>query len=355
MLNNNFSKFNKFFDINIQSNPNKLFQVLNEILEFDSGYIYLSGELTYSFNAKDSFKYSITEELQIKNATFGTIEITRNYEFSGEEQRLFKTCALIIANIIKDIEISKILNMQVKTLQEGISETSKAYQIAKNQNDFFANFSHELKTPLSAIISSSELLSEQIFGKLNTKQLEYINDIRISGLHLLGMINDILDMAKLDANSMQLNLTEFDITLTANEVCNIVTPLANKKNITLIKNYDNQTIIKADRQKIQQILFNLISNAIKYTPENGKIYITINSDNDFVKIKVKDTGIGIDEKFHEKIFEKFVQLGSQKHSNGLGLTITKELVKLHKGDIKLFSKPQNGSEFIVTLPNTSCF
>ena len=355
MLENSIIKFNKFFDINVQSNPNELFQVLNEILGFKSGYIYLSGELTYSYNAKENFKYSITEELQIKNAPFGIIEITRDHEFSNDEQQLFKTCALIIANVIKDIEISKILNMQVKTLQEGIFETSKAYEIAKNQNDFFANFSHELKTPLNAIISSSELLAEQIFGELNLKQLEYINDIRISGLHLLGMINDILDMAKLDANSMQLNLTEFDITVTADEVYNIVTPLAKKKNITIIKNYNQQTIIQADRQKIQQIFFNLISNAIKYTPEDGKIYIDIDADENYVYIKIKDTGIGIDKKFHEKIFEKFVQLGSQKHSNGLGLTITKELVKLHKGNIKLTSSPQIGTEFEVILPNTSCF
>ena len=169
------------------------------------------------------------------------------------------------------------------------------------------------------------------------------------------MINDILDMAKLDANSMQLNLTEFDITVTADEVYNIVTPLAKKKNITIIKNYNQQTIIQADRQKIQQIFFNLISNAIKYTPEDGKIYIDIDADENYVYIKIKDTGIGIDKKFHEKIFEKFVQLGSQKHSNGLGLTITKELVKLHKGNIKLTSSPQIGTEFEVILPNTSCF
>lgn len=354
MLINSIKTINKFFDINVQKSPNEVFTVLNEIISFDSGYIYLSGALAYSYNASKNFKYSITESLHIQNAQFGTIEITRDKEFSEEEILIFRTCASIIANLIKDIEISKIINMQVKALQEGILETNEAYKSEKNKNDFFANFSHELKTPLNSIISSSELISEQIFGPLNEKQLEYINDIRISGLHLLGMINDILDMAKLEAKSMQLNPTEFDITQTAEDVYNIIKPLALRKQISIQKEYDQDIIIYADRQKIQQILFNLTSNAIKYTPDNGAITITITKIENNIKIKVKDNGIGIDKAFHEKIFDKFVQLGNQKHSNGLGLTITKELVKLHNGEITLNSIPQQGSEFTVIIP-TSCF
>ena len=351
---NTITEIDNFFNIDVQKNPSEIFDVLKKVLDFESAYIYLSNELTYSYNTKDKYTYSIKEELKIQNAPFGIIEITRNQKYNENERKIFKTCSSIIANLIKDIEISKIVNIQVKTLQEGILENNTAYKNEKSKNDFFANFSHELKTPLNAIISSSELLAERIFGQLNNKQEEYVNDIRISGLHLLGMINDILDMAKLDANSMQLNLTQFDISTTLEDVYNIINPLAIKKNIKIKKICNITDPITADRQKIQQIFFNLISNAIKYTPENGEISIKINKLKDATFISVKDTGIGIDEKFHEKIFQKFVQLGSQKHSNGLGLTITKELVKLHNGDIKLKSKLQQGSEFIVTIPDISC-
>lgn len=351
MINNSITKIKNFYNINILENPTELFEVLKEILLFESGSIYLSEQLTYTCGDSIDYKYELSEELRIKNAPFGYIKIARNKPFTEIEKNDFSTCTVIIANIIKDIEISKIINMQVKALQEGISETNEAYQNEKNKNDFFANFSHELRTPLNSIISSSELLAEQFFGELNDKQLEYTNDIRIAGLHLLGMINDILDMAKLEAHSMKLNLTEFELSLAINEVLNITKPLTQKKNLSIIKTLDENIILHADYQKILQILFNLISNAIKYTPENGVITIITKKLKNQVSIRIKDTGIGIEKKYHKKIFEKFSQLGNQKNSNGLGLTITKELVNLHNGTITVNSEPQKGSEFVVTFEN----
>ncbi len=346
----NIEKINNFFKINIQETPDEIFEVLKDIIPFESGYIYFLNpkRLEYSYMpALHEFK--LETELKIQNATFGTLIISRDNKFDNNEIIIFNTCASIIANLIKDIEISKIIKMQVKALQEGIVENKEAYKSEKIKNDFFANFSHELRTPLNSIISSSELLAEKIFGELNEKQLEYINDIRIAGLHLLGMINDILDMAKLEAKSMRLNLTEFQLTQATDEACNIVKPLAQKKNIKINKKYITNTIIKADYQKIQQILFNLLNNAIKYTPENGLIEVTINNS----QITIKDNGIGIDKKYHNKIFEKFAQLGSHKDSNGLGLTITKELVKLHNGKISVESEIGKGATFIVELEQ--CF
>lgn len=345
MIKSDIEKINEFFEINAQEHPEALFSVLQNIIEFESGYIYLSDRLEYSCGQNDG-EYELSDELTVKNAPFGKLKITRGNEFSENEKIVFKTCTSIIANLIKDIEISKIMNLQVKALQEGILENKEAYKSEKHKNDFFANFSHELRTPLNSVISSSELLAEQIFGKLNEKQLEYINDIRIAGLHLLGMINDILDMAKLEAKSMRLNLTKFELSQASDEACNIVKPMAQKKNIQIIKNYSHNTFVSADYQKIQQILFNLLTNAIKYTPENGEINIIIENST----IKIQDNGIGIEKQYHEKIFEKFIQLGSQKNSNGLGLTITKELVKLHNGKISVQSEIGKGSIFIVELP-----
>lgn len=344
-------KINKFFTINIQDNPEEIFAVLNEIIPFQSSSIYFLNpkRLEYSYDLKEH-PYELSSDLSIKNTAFGILTISRDNEFTNEEEIIFKTCSSVISNLIKDIEISKIINMQVKALQEGILETSNAYKSAKSENEFFANFSHELRTPLNSIISSSELLSEQIFGTLNSKQQEYINDIRIAGLHLLGMINDILDMAKIEAKSMKLNLTEFNLSQAADEVCNILKPLAHKKSIEITKNFSSEDKITADYSKIQQIFFNLLSNAIKYTPENGKIEIIIEKETDFISFIIKDNGIGISPKDKKRIFKKFVQLGNEKNSNGLGLTITQELVKLHKGTISLVSSPNKGSHFTVKLP-----
>ncbi len=343
-------KLNDFFTIEVREKPEEIFVVLKKIINFNSGLICLSGNQKYTFAPENSQKFELLEDLKIKNAIFGYIKITRDTDFSEEEKTIFKTCAIIIANLIKDAEMSKIISAQVKTLQEGILETNKAYKSAKTQNDFFANFSHELRTPLNAVISSSELLAEGIFGALNEKQTEYINDIRIASLHLLGMINDILDLSKLDAKSMKLNITNFELKQTADEVCNILNPLAQKKNLKITKHYCENTKISADYNKIQQILFNLITNSIKYTPQDGKIDLFIEKDEKFAILKIKDNGIGIDKKYHKKIFDKFVQLGTEKNSNGLGLTIIKELVKLHHGKIFLHSEPAKGTEFTIKLP-----
>lgn len=343
-------KITDFYGINLQKSPEDIFCVLKNIIPFDSGFITLSGEITYKYNAESECRETITENLAIQNSPFGNITIQRNKKFTEDEKTVFKTCASIIANLIKDIELSKIINMQVQALQEGILEKNKAYKTEKNKNDIFSNFSHELRTPLTAIISSSELLSDEIFGTLNEKQLEYVNDIRISGLHLLGMINDILDMTKLENHSMKLNKTVFEVSRAVDEVCNIIKPLADKKKIKIIKNCTGNCELFADYTKIQQILFNLITNAVKYTPEGGRVEISAKHKKKFIEIKVKDNGIGIDKKFHKKIFEKFMQIEHLKNSNGLGLTITKELVKLHNGSIEVESTPRKGSVFTVKLP-----
>ena len=345
-----FVKITDFYDTNLQKSPEDIFCVLKNIIPFDSGFITLSGEITYKYNAGYECRETITENLAIQNSPFGNITIQRNKKFTKDEKTLFKTCASIIANLIKDIELSKIINIQVQALQEGILEKNKAYKTEKNKNDILSNFSHELRTPLTAIISSSELLSGEIFGTLNEKQLEYVNDIRISGLHLLGMINDILDMTKLENHSMKLNKTEFEISRAVDEVCNIIKPLAKKTKIEIIKKCTGNCELFADYTKIQQILFNLITNAVKYTPEGGRVEIFAERKKKFIEIKVKDNGIGIDKKFHKKIFEKFMQIEHLKNSNGLGLTITKELVKLHNGSIEVESTPQKGSVFTVKLP-----
>lgn len=350
MYKNALTKIGDFFKINIQKNPEDIFKTLLSIVTFDTGYIELAKDRKYQYKIKEDGQFCYIEALKIGNAQFGQLTITRNKDFSATEKNILKCCTPIITNLIKDAELNEIKTMQVETLQEGIYKTNEAYELAKTRNDFFAKFSHELRTPLNSIISSSELLTAQIFGSLNEKQLEYIDDIYIASLHLLGMINDILDMSKLEANSMKLSYSVFNLYQNLKEVCNILNPLAVKKQIKITVNSPQNIEINADYGKIQQILFNLINNSIKYTPKNGKIEITLTQTTTKTIVKVKDNGIGIEKKYHKKIFEKYTQIGNNKDSNGLGLTITKELIELHNGKIYLKSQPGIGTEFTLELP-----
>ena len=197
-------------------------------------------------------------------------------------------------------------------------------------------------------------MNAELYGNLNEKQKDYINDIKASGTHLLGMINEILDMSKIEANAMKVVKSRFWISRAVNEVKNILMPLALKKSINLNADIEEDFEVFADYQKIQQILYNLVSNAIKFSPENDCVDIAVMSDNECFRIAVHDNGIGIDAKYHGKIFAKFVQLDNaytkKESSTGLGLTITKELVELHGGKITLISEVNNGSTFIVEIP-----
>ena len=239
-------------------------------------------------------------------------------------------------------------------MSERKDQNERILEADKAKNEFLANISHELRTPLNSILGFADILSTRIYGDLNPKQEEYINDIKVSGTHLLGMINEILDMSKIEANAIKIVKSTFPISRALTEVCNILAPLAQKKNIHINAAMQYDFEVFADYQKIQQILYNLVSNAIKYSPENDEIEIAVAHTDKSFQIAVHDNGIGIDPKYHGKIFAKFVQLDSaytkKESSTGLGLTITKELVELHGGKISLISEINNGSTFIVDIP-----
>lgn len=367
-----------------------LLDILQKDIPFDNElYVLINSQNTYTLDANDKLikhilfqdknnikffdkdfenkKFLITN-LKIKSTSFGFLLLERDNDFSEDEINAINAYSSIMSYQIKDKELSQVFKMQLKILENNISEKTQAYKKIEEQNEkiveankakneFLANISHELRTPLNSIIGFSEVLKEGIIGDLNDKQKEYINDIYVSGVHLLGMINEILDISKIESNAMNINYSKFDLNMSINEVINVIKPLSQKKNITLNCDIKPDIELEADYQKIQQILYNLLSNAIKFTPNNGQISIITEFEDDFVVIKIKDTGIGIDSKYLGKIFGKFVQLHSvytkKESSTGLGLTITKELVELHKGKIYVESKINEGSTFIVKLPQNT--
>lgn len=301
-------------------------------------------------------------DLAISDTVFGSLRIYGN--LSQTDIICLQTYASLISYLIKDRELSLVFKTQTKMLQKAIKEKNEAIKATEKQNkkllqeqkiknEIFTNVSHELRTPLNAIIGFAQLLENEKTGSLNQKQLAYVKDINTSSIKLLGMVNEILDISKIQAKAMKLNLCSFDISVAITEVINILKPLSEKRGITIEYN-EFQRTVKADFQKFQQILFNLLSNAIKFTSQNGAIEITTDFSSDKFKLSVKDNGIGIEKKYHNKIFAKFVQLhnlsADNKSSTGLGLPITKELVKLHKGKIYLESVVNKGTKFIVEFP-----
>ena len=338
-----------------------------EIMYQDGGYLLDETSETIKALKILGCKSFMLQKLGIGSTVFGFIILAKKQSkyYTTIDLDVLKSCTSILSYLIKDLELSNVFKIQLKALKDGIVEKNEALKIIKEQNEkileadkakneFLANVSHELRTPLNAILGFSEILSTNLYGVLNPKQAEYISDIRVSGIHLLSMINEILDISKIEAKAVKLVRSTFHISRALNEVCNILEPLAIKKSITLNKILDEDFEVYADYQKIQQILYNLVNNAIKFSLENGQVDIEGKNEGDVFSIKVHDNGIGIDKKYHGKIFAKFVQLDSaytkKESSTGLGLTITKELVELHGGKISIMSEVNNGSTFIVSIP-----
>jgi signal transduction histidine kinase len=214
--------------------------------------------------------------------------------------------------------------------------------------------SHELRTPLNAIIGFSEVLSEKMFGDLNEKQEEYLNDIHASGTHLLSLINDILDLSKIEAGRMELELTDFDLPTAIESALMLVRERAGRRSIALQTRIDDGLgVMHADERKVRQIVLNLLSNAIKFTPEGGRIEIAAAPRDGFAEISVSDTGVGIAPEDQEAVFEEFRQVGTaakKVDGTGLGLALCRKFAELHGGRIWVKSELGVGSTFTFSLP-----
>jgi PAS domain S-box-containing protein len=237
-----------------------------------------------------------------------------------------------------------------RELESRNREVERANQL---KSEFLASMSHELRTPLHTIIGFSELLAEELEGPLNEKQRRFIDHIHTDSLHLLALINDILDISKIESGRLSLSREAFDITGTVEETLSSIRPQGIAKAITIETNLSIPVPIYADRLRIKQVLFNLLSNALKFTPEGGKVAVEAALRNGFIEISVSDTGIGIPKDQHEAVFDKFYQVGATtkgvREGTGLGLAISKALVEEHGGRIWLESEPGRGSRFTFTI------
>jgi signal transduction histidine kinase len=226
--------------------------------------------------------------------------------------------------------------------------------VSRHKSEFLANMSHELRTPLNAIIGFSQVLREQLFGEVNEKQAEYLDDIISSGNHLLALINDILDLSKVEAGQIELELAPFSLREALERGVVMVREQATNDGVHIeISAAPDVDVVTGDERRIRQVIFNLLSNAVKFTPEGGAVDVRARQVNGEVRVSVADTGPGIAPEDHKRIFDEFQQTEAgieQREGTGLGLALSKRLVELHGGRIWVESEFGKGSTFVFALP-----
>ena len=303
-------------------------------------------EAVHAYARVRGYQSQVAVPMLRKGEAIGTISVTRGEPggFTVDEIGLLQTFA--------DQAVIAIENVR---LFNELADKSRLLEVAsQHKSEFLANMSHELRTPLNAVIGFSEVLSERMFGELNDKQAEYVQDINASGTHLLSLINDILDLSKIEAGRMELELADFHLPQAIEDALVLVRERALRRGITLEHSIDPRLgEIQGDERKVKQVLLNLLSNAIKFTPEGGRVGVRAAPVDEHVEVAVSDTGVGIAPEDQEAVFEEFRQVGTAEkraEGTGLGLALARKFIELHGGQIWVKSQVGAGSTFTFTIP-----
>ena len=273
--------------------------------------------------------------------------------------------------VIRDVSDRRLAEEQIKSLNLTLEQRTRDLAVINSElqirnrevekadrlkSNFLATMSHELRTPLNAIVGFADLLERQTAGPLTQKQERFVRHVKESSRHLLALIDDILDLSKIEAGRLDLKFECFSLSIAADEVLSTLRPLAAAKEIDLTTDLGADLTLHADHVRVKQVLYNLLSNAIKFTPAKGSVRLIARSDGTVIHISVIDTGIGIPQEEHEAIFESFHRHLTPTHQacegTGLGLSITRLLVEQHGGKIWVESEPGKGSRFHVTMPGS---
>jgi len=292
------------------------------------------------------YRALLSVPLLLEDQVIGSLSLNRHApgEFPPEAVGVLKTFASQSALAIQNARL----------FREIADKSTQLEAASRHKSEFLANMSHELRTPLNAIIGFSEVLVDRMFGELNEKQDEYLKDIYASGQHLLSLINDILDLSKIEAGRMELEATDFDLAGAIDNALILVRERATRRGITLGRTIDEHLgMLRGDERKVKQVLLNLLSNALKFTPEGGRIDVSAQLQDGVAEVTVADTGVGIAPEDLEAVFEEFRQVGTadkKVEGTGLGLALSRKFIELHGGRIWVKSEVEHGSTFTFTLP-----
>ena len=284
----------------------------------------------------------------------GELNVRSEIQTADEFEDLSHAFNRMLRNLVSMQDRLRKVNADLDRKVDELAQANLAlYESNRLKGDFLATMSHELRTPLNSILGFSEVLGSGT--GLSEKQLRWVTNIRTSGQQLLNLINDILDLAKIESGKMELRLAEFSVYDVCEGLLTMFRPLAEKKNIDLRASLaPGIPLLRQDVVKLQQILSNLLSNAVKFTPEGGRVQLKVEAEGDSVEVTVSDTGVGIARDEQELVFEKFRQAGNpltREHAGtGLGLSIVREMAKLLGGEVSLQSELGRGSTFTVRLP-----
>ncbi len=318
-------------------------QILDLLISTYEEAVRINAELS----AREAELIQLSEQLErnVEERTAALIaEIAQRKRAEEEIRRLNEDLERRVAERTAELAAAN------KQLELRNSEVERA---GKFKDQFLSTMSHELRTPLNAVLGFSELLADERYGTFNERQGRYISHIHTSGKHLLSLINDILDLSKIEAGRLELAVESVRVETAFGEVLGALRPLAEKKSQTLSQHMETGLYVRADATRFKQVLMNLLGNAIKFTPEGGHIELAARLMEGQVRVDVRDTGPGIPPEEQKRIFEAFYRLrqsGKTTEGTGLGLAITRRLVELHGGQLGLESQPSQGSCFYFSLP-----
>jgi signal transduction histidine kinase len=264
------------------------------------------------------------------------------------------TIGFMVRNVLEQTRALAVAEREAREESDRVS--IELAEVSRHKSEFLAGMSHELRTPLNAIIGFSEVLDRRLPGDLNDRQTRYVADIVESGRHLLALINDVLDLAKIEAGRMEINPAEVDLRATLDNGMALVRDRADQRGIDLLLEAPDDTTLVVDERKLTQVVVNLLSNAVKFTPPGG--HVILRGDRDGrggARISVTDTGPGIATHEQDRIFEEFAQAGAgpthAHEGTGLGLSLARSLVELQGGRVTVESTPGRGATFTVTIPD----
>ena len=336
--------------------PTREFPVGRAIVDRTPVHVFTEDAVAREFPgmvARSGVRSILAVPLLREGQPIGALSITRTHEgmFTDQQIALLQTFADQAVIAIENVRLFK----ELEASNREIAEKSRQLEVAsQHKSEFLANMSHELRTPLNAIIGYSEMLQEEARDLQQDAFIPDLEKINAAAKHQLSLINDILDLAKIEAGRMELELTDFHLPTVIDTAVTLVRERAGRRGITLHATVDPQLgDVRADERKLKQVMLNLLSNAIKFTPEGGRIDVRAGVNDGIVEVSVADTGVGIAPEDQQAVFEEFRQVGTadkKVEGTGLGLALSRKFVELHGGRIWVKSQVGQGSTFTFTLP-----